>query len=112
LGEALVDPATSLEVTPNRAVTDFELLLGEMITNEVYGPSRFEIANVTRALLKQAVEVLIERLAFGGRSSGFGGVIKPGDAVTLVGFEPGAHGLLIAIESVRNLWDTELLGAE
>ena len=112
LGEALVYSATRLEVASKRTVTHLELLLGERITKKVYGPSRFQVAKVGRMVVKQGMEMLIEGLALARRSSGFGRVVKPIDTLLLIGFEPGAHGLLIAVKSVSNLWDAEPLGTE
>lgn len=87
-------------------------MLGEIIANEVDGPASFEVANVSWRLGQQWFKLLIECLSFDGRASRFRGIDESLDALTLVGFEPGAYGLFIAIESLGDLGDPDSLLTE
>lgn len=87
-------------------------MLGEIIANEVDGPAGFEVAHVSWRLGQQRFKLLIECLSFDGRASGFRGIDESLDALTLVGFEPSAHGLFIAIESLGDLGDPDSLLTE
>jgi hypothetical protein len=99
-------------VAPYGTVTDGEEMLGEIIANEVDGPAGFEVANVRWRLGQQHVKLLIERLSLDGRASRCRGIDESLDALTWVGFEPGAHGLFIAIESLGALGDPDSLLTE
>jgi hypothetical protein len=96
-------------VAPYGTVTDGEEMLGEIIANEVDG---LKVANVSWRLGQQHFKLLIERLSFDGRASRCRGIDESLDALTLVGFEPGAHGLFITIESLGDLGDPNSLVTE
>ena len=96
----------------DRAVTDLEAVFGEIIANEIDGPVRFEVAKVSRRKLEQGLELLIEGLSFGRRPTRLRGTVEPLDALALVSLESGAHGLLIALETLGDLRDAQSLAVE
>lgn len=107
--QAFVDPAAGWQVAPYGTVTDGESRLGESLANEVDAPASFELANVSWRLGQQGFKLLIECLSFEGRASRCRGLDASLDALPWVGFEPGAHGLFIAIESLGDLGDPDSL---
>jgi hypothetical protein len=51
-------------------------------------------------------------LAFGGWPPGLRGVLKPWESSRLVGFEPGANGMLIAVSPLSDVGDTPARGVQ
>jgi hypothetical protein len=96
-GEAFIDPSTRLQLAAHGRVTDVAQVLYEIMTDEVDRPAVLNIAEVAGTLGQQALKLGRDVLAFGGRTPGLRGVLKPWESKSLIGFEPGADGVFIAV---------------
>jgi len=112
LGEAFIDPTTRLQLTAHGRVADVACVLGEIMAYAVDCPALLNIAEVAGTLGSQALKVCGDALAFGGRTPGLGGVVKSLESSRLVGFEPGAHGVFIAVYPLSDVGDTPALGVQ
>ena len=96
-GEAFIDPATRLQLAAHGRVADVACVLGEIRAYEVDCPARLKRAAVAGTLGSQVLKLGGDLLACGGRPSGVRGVLKPWESSRLVGFEPGAYGMFMAV---------------
>ena len=67
------------------------------MTDEVHGPAVLNRAKMARTVGQQVLKLCGDALAFGGRTPGLRGVVKAWESSRLVGFEPGANGVFIAV---------------
>ena len=96
-GQAFLDPAPRLQLAAHGRITVVAGVLGEIMADEVHGPALLHRAEVAWTLGQQALKVCGDELAFGGRTPGLWGVVKSLESSSLVGFEPGANGVCIAV---------------
>ena len=96
-GEAFVDPAPRLQLAAHGRVTDVARGVREMMADEVDRPALLNIAQVTWALSQQVLKLCGDTLALRGWPSGLRGVLQPWEPSCLIGFEPGANGVFIAV---------------
>jgi hypothetical protein len=96
-GEAFIDPAPRLQLAAHGRVADVAGVRDEIMAYEVDGPALLHRADVAGTLGSQALKVCGDALAFGGWTSGLGGVGQSWESSRLVGFEPGAHGVFMAV---------------
>jgi hypothetical protein len=64
---------------------------------EVDRPAVLNRAKEAWTLGQQALKLCGDALAFGGRTPGVRGVLKALESSSLVGFEPGANGVCMAV---------------
>ena len=111
-GKAFRDPAPCLQVAAHGRVTDVARCLREIMADEVHCPALLTGAEVAGTLDEQVLQLCGDLLAFGGGPPGLRGVLQPWESSRLGGFEPGANGMLIAVEPLRDAGDTPALGIQ
>ena len=67
------------------------------MADEVHCPALLNRAEVAWTLGQQALKVCGNALGFGGRTPGLRGVVQSLESRSLVGFEPGANRVFIAV---------------
>lgn len=103
--EAFVDPVSCLQLAAARRVTHRLLRLGEIIAEEIDGPARFSRAAVAGTVNEEGRDLCGHALAFGGGAPWLGGRVEPCKALGAIRLEPGANGVLIAVQMLRNVGD-------
>jgi hypothetical protein len=106
----LIDPAPRRHWAAPGRVTNVARFLREIMAEEVHRPARLHRTEVAGTLGSQGLKRCGDLLAFGGWPSGGRRVLKPWESSRLVGFEPGAHGMCIAVEPLSDLGDTPARG--
>jgi hypothetical protein len=110
--EAFVDPVPGFQLAAHRRVTGGALVLGEIIAQEIDGPTIFNVAKVAGTVGEELLEVGRDALPGGGRPPRLGGVLQPWEASGPIRLEPGANRVLVAVEAPGNLRDAPALGIE
>ena len=111
-GTAFLDPAPRLQLAAHGRITVVAGVLGEIMADEVHGPALLHRAEVAWTLGQQALKVCGDELAFGGRTPGLRGVVQSLESSSLVGFEPGANGVCIAVSTLSDVGNTPALGVQ
>jgi hypothetical protein len=111
-GEAFGDPISGLQLAADRGITGGLLVLGKIITDESHGPALCNRAEVGGTVGSELLKLCRDALPKSGRSPRLWGVVPAGEARRAIRLEPGAHGMLMAVEAPGNLWNAPALGIE
>jgi hypothetical protein len=110
--EAFVDPVPGVPLAADRRVTDRLLVLGELITQEIDGPARFNRAEVAGTVHGEVLDLCGNALAFGGWAPWLGGIVEPCQARGAIRLKPGVHGVRIAVHMLGNVGDAPARSVE
>jgi hypothetical protein len=87
-------------------------MLSKIIAEKIDGPTVFNVAKVAGTVGEELLALGSDALPDEGRPSRLGRVLEPWEASGAIRLEPGANGVLIAVESPGDLWDAPALGIE
>ena len=112
VGEAFGDPAARFHATTPGGVTHLEVVLAQRIPQHLPRPARFTIALGAWCRGQEGVQLLLELLALWRRAPWRWGSIEPREALGVVGCEPRAKSMCMALGARCNLWPAPALGLE